>query len=118
MKSARGLLINERWVVNWVDNQRKKAAATEMSRDQRLYGPEGDRLMTAAYADELFGIVIFFVGFPPGLLTSGLAEVPAICIFVIAAGLFMLAFVRVAQAWRAGKVYRADRDSHVEGRTS
>ena len=63
MKSARRLLIHERWTVGWVDNGRKKVLATgQMSRRQRVYGPERNRLATAASADLVFGVVINFAG--------------------------------------------------------
>ena len=65
MKSARRLLVHERWLADWVDNQRKKVPATgQMYRELQAFGPEGDRLITAARADIIFGGVIVLVGLP------------------------------------------------------
>ena len=104
----RFLLPHERLLVGWIlGNQQKRPNATIVAAEKR-YGPDGMIWLDAGYANLPFGLIcavaVFVIIFTEGTTTSKIG----LYLFAAMAGFFLLYFVRVIQASRAGRKFRGE----------
>ena len=111
MAEGHRLLVNERWLADWIRKQQDSGPGTPASlRMQAQYGPEGIRLIGAVIADSFTGAAIMAVAaiIETIFQHQQASAIAAPCLLIIGLGTCALGFMRARQASTAGKKHRAN----------
>jgi ABC-type branched-subunit amino acid transport system permease subunit len=105
--ARRFLLPHERWLAGWLlDSQRRRKTAPVV-RTELKYGPTGMMWLDASLANLPFGMIFALAAFIPIMVSAtktsrlGLYLIAIACLFLVLSG------IRLLQASRAGRKFRA-----------